>query len=88
MFGLGAVGLSVVQGAVFNKAGRIIGIDVNPSKENIARELGITDFVNPNDYDKPIQQVWASFCFLDDTYAFDSNYLSRFFNSAGSHRLD
>lgn len=57
VFGLGAVGLSVVQGAVFNKAGRIIGIDVNPRKEKIARELGITDFVNSSDYDKPIQQV-------------------------------
>ncbi|HEX6996941.1 MAG TPA: S-(hydroxymethyl)glutathione dehydrogenase/class III alcohol dehydrogenase [Gammaproteobacteria bacterium] len=57
VFGLGGVGLSVIQGAVMAKAGRIIAIDVNPAKEQIARQLGATDFVNPKDYDKPIQQV-------------------------------
>jgi S-(hydroxymethyl)glutathione dehydrogenase/alcohol dehydrogenase len=71
VFGLGAVGLSVVQGAVFNKASRIIGIDVNPSKEKIARELGITDFVNPNDYDKPIQQVLTDLTDGGLDYTFD-----------------
>ncbi|KAG2180342.1 hypothetical protein INT44_003344 [Umbelopsis vinacea] len=58
IFGLGCVGLSVAQGAAYNKAGRIIGVDVNPNKEKIGREFGITEFVNPNDYkDQPIQQV-------------------------------
>ena len=57
VFGLGGVGLSVIQGAVMAKAGRIIAIDVNPGKEQMARALGATDFVNPKDYDKPIQQV-------------------------------
>ena len=57
VFGLGGVGLSVIQGAVMANAGRIIAVDVNPAKEEMARSLGATDFVNPKDYDKPIQQV-------------------------------
>jgi len=39
------------------KASRIIGIDVNPSKFEIARQLGATDVINPKDYDRPIQEV-------------------------------
>ncbi|HEY5566209.1 MAG TPA: S-(hydroxymethyl)glutathione dehydrogenase/class III alcohol dehydrogenase [Gammaproteobacteria bacterium] len=57
IFGLGGVGLSCIQGAVMAKAGRIIAVDINPDKEKIARQLGATDFVNPKNYDKPIQQV-------------------------------
>jgi S-(hydroxymethyl)glutathione dehydrogenase/alcohol dehydrogenase len=57
IFGLGGVGLSCIQGAVMAKAGRIIAVDINPGKEQMARALGATDFVNPKDYDKPIQQV-------------------------------
>jgi len=57
VFGLGGVGLSVIQGAVMAKASRIIAIDINPAKEEIARQMGATDFVNPNDYDRPIQEV-------------------------------
>ena len=36
---------------------RIVGIDVNPTKFDLARKLGATDFVNPKDHDRPIQQV-------------------------------
>ena len=57
VFGLGGVGLSVIQGAVMAKAERIIAIDVNADKEEMARQLGATDFVNPKDYDQPIQNV-------------------------------
>jgi S-(hydroxymethyl)glutathione dehydrogenase/alcohol dehydrogenase len=57
VFGLGGVGLSVIQGAVMAKAGRIIAIDINAGKEQMARALGATDFVNPKHYDQPIQQV-------------------------------
>jgi len=57
VFGLGGVGLSVIQGATMAKASRIIAVDINPEKEQMARQLGATDFVNPKDYDKPIQQV-------------------------------
>ncbi|GMQ89504.1 MAG: S-(hydroxymethyl)glutathione dehydrogenase/class III alcohol dehydrogenase [Gammaproteobacteria bacterium] len=47
VFGLGGIGLSVIQGAVMAKAGRIIAVDVNPDKFEIAKALGATDFVNP-----------------------------------------
>lgn len=47
IFGAGCVGLSVIQGAVANKAGKIIVVDVNPSKEEWSRKFGATDFVNP-----------------------------------------
>ncbi len=57
VFGLGGIGLSVVQGAVMAKAGRIIAIDLNPAKWVMAKALGATDYVNPKNYDDPIQQV-------------------------------
>jgi S-(hydroxymethyl)glutathione dehydrogenase / alcohol dehydrogenase len=57
VFGLGAIGLAVIQGAVMAKASRIIAIDVNPDKFELARQFGATDFVNPKEYSDPIQQV-------------------------------
>ena len=57
VFGLGGVGLSVIQGAVLAKASRIIVIDINPDKFEFAKLLGATDCINPKDYDRPIQQV-------------------------------
>ncbi len=57
VFGLGGIGLSVIQGAVMAGAGRIIGIDVNPAKFEMAGQLGATDFVNPRDHGAPIQEV-------------------------------
>ena len=57
VFGLGGIGLSVVQGAVMAKAARIVVIDTNAAKFEMARALGATDFINPQDYDRPIQQV-------------------------------
>jgi S-(hydroxymethyl)glutathione dehydrogenase/alcohol dehydrogenase len=57
VFGLGGIGLAVIIGAVMAKASRIIAIDINPAKFDIARQLGATDFINPNDYDRPIQEV-------------------------------
>jgi len=57
VFGLGAIGLAVIQGAQMAKAGRIIAIDVNPDKFELARQFGATDFVNPKDHSDPIQQV-------------------------------
>lgn len=47
VFGLGAVGLSVVQGAVLAGAARIIGIDTNPRRFELARKLGATDLLDP-----------------------------------------
>jgi S-(hydroxymethyl)glutathione dehydrogenase/alcohol dehydrogenase len=57
VFGLGAIGLSVIQGARMANASRIIAIDINPSKFDFAKQLGATECVNPKDYDDPIQQV-------------------------------
>ena len=57
VFGLGGIGLAVIQGARQAKAGRIIAIDTNPSKFDMARGMGATDCVNPKDFDKPIQEV-------------------------------
>lgn len=57
VFGLGGIGLSVVQGAVMAKAERIIAIDINPDKFDMARKMGATDCINPKDYSDPIQDV-------------------------------
>jgi S-(hydroxymethyl)glutathione dehydrogenase/alcohol dehydrogenase len=57
IFGLGGIGLSCVQGAVLAKAERIIVIDVNPDKFEMAKQLGATDCINPKDYSDPIQEV-------------------------------
>ncbi|SCZ97901.1 BZ3500_MvSof-1268-A1-R1_Chr7-3g09633 [Microbotryum saponariae] len=52
IFGLGAVGLAVVQGAVARKAGKIIAVDTNDGKERWAKQFGATDFINPTKLDK------------------------------------
>lgn len=57
VFGLGGIGLAVIIGAVMAKAGRIIAIDLNEDKFEIAKKLGATDCVNPSKHDKPIQDV-------------------------------
>jgi S-(hydroxymethyl)glutathione dehydrogenase/alcohol dehydrogenase len=57
VFGLGGIGLSVVQGAVMAQAARIIVVDINTDKFSMARALGATDCVNPADHAAPIQQV-------------------------------
>lgn len=57
IFGIGGIGLSAIIGATMAKAGRIIAIDINDSKFELARELGATDCINPKHYDKPIQDV-------------------------------
>ena len=57
VFGLGGIGLSVVQGAVMAGAEHIIAIDRNPEKFALASQLGATDCMDPNDYSLPIQEV-------------------------------
>ncbi|MEM6706521.1 MAG: S-(hydroxymethyl)glutathione dehydrogenase/class III alcohol dehydrogenase [Acidobacteriota bacterium] len=57
VFGLGGIGLSVIQGAVMAQAERILAVDINPDKFEMAQLLGATDLVNPKDYDAPIQEV-------------------------------
>jgi S-(hydroxymethyl)glutathione dehydrogenase/alcohol dehydrogenase len=57
VFGLGGIGLSVVQGAVMAGCSRIIAVDTNADKFSMARALGATDCINPKEHDGPVQQV-------------------------------
>ncbi|WP_207916696.1 S-(hydroxymethyl)glutathione dehydrogenase/class III alcohol dehydrogenase [Iodobacter fluviatilis] len=57
IFGLGGIGLSAVIGARMAGASRIIGIDINTSKFELAKQLGATDVINPKDFEKSIQDV-------------------------------
>jgi S-(hydroxymethyl)glutathione dehydrogenase / alcohol dehydrogenase len=57
VFGLGGIGLAVIQGAQLAGAGRIVAIDTNPTKFDLARTMGATDTLNPKEHAKPIQEV-------------------------------
>lgn len=57
VFGLGAIGLAVIHGAQMAGASRIVAIDINESKFELARQFGATDCINPQQFDLPIQQV-------------------------------
>lgn len=58
VFGLGGIGLNVVQGARLAGASRIIGVDINPARAEQALPFGLTDFVDPADGD-PVAQIQA-----------------------------
>ena len=49
VFGLGGIGLNVIQGARMVGAEMIVGIDINPARKDIAEKFGMTHFVNPNE---------------------------------------
>ena len=59
VFGLGGIGLNVIQGARMVGADKIIGVDINPAKQEMARKFGMTDFVNPKEVgnDKVVQAI-------------------------------
>ncbi len=57
VFGLGGIGLNVIQGARLVSADRIIGIDINPAKHALAEKFGMTNFLNPNDVDDVVQAI-------------------------------
>ncbi len=71
VFGLGAVGLSVIQGAKVAKASRIFAIDVNPEKFEMAKKLGATDCINPKDSDEPVQKTLVGLTKWGIDYTFD-----------------
>ncbi len=71
VFGLGGVGLSVVQGAVMAQAERIIAIDINPDKFTLAKQLGATDTLNPRDLDGSIQGAIADLTDGGVDYSFE-----------------
>jgi S-(hydroxymethyl)glutathione dehydrogenase / alcohol dehydrogenase len=59
VFGLGGIGLNVIQGARMVGADKIIGVDINPSKRAMAEKFGMTDFINPAEIgnDKVVQAI-------------------------------
>ena len=57
VFGLGGIGLNVIQGAKMVGANRIIGVDTNPGREAMARRFGMTHFVNPSEVDNVVDAV-------------------------------
>jgi S-(hydroxymethyl)glutathione dehydrogenase/alcohol dehydrogenase len=54
VFGLGGIGLNVIQGCRMVGADRIIGVDINPDKKPLAEKLGMTDFVNPDEVEEDL----------------------------------
>lgn len=57
VFGLGGIGLNVIQGAKMVGANKIIGVDINPAKVELARQFGMTDFINPKEVDNVVQRI-------------------------------
>ncbi|MBO1254365.1 S-(hydroxymethyl)glutathione dehydrogenase/class III alcohol dehydrogenase [Alteromonas sp. 5E99-2] len=59
VFGLGGIGLNVIQGARMVGANKIIGVDLNDSKEEWGRKFGMTDFVNPLNVENVVEHIVA-----------------------------
>ena len=57
VFGLGGIGLNVIQGAKLVGARRIIGVDINPSQKELATQFGMTDFVNPKEVEDVVDHL-------------------------------
>ncbi|MBP6019412.1 MAG: S-(hydroxymethyl)glutathione dehydrogenase/class III alcohol dehydrogenase [Burkholderiaceae bacterium] len=57
VFGLGGIGLNVIQGAKMVGANKIIGVDLNPDREALARQFGMTDFINPKDVENVVDHI-------------------------------
>ena len=57
IFGLGGIGLNVVQGSKMAGASRIIGVDINPEREALGLNFGMTDFINPTEIDNVVDQI-------------------------------
>tara|TARA_R110002110_G_scaffold415693_1_gene653803 strand:+ start:4550 stop:5656 length:1107 start_codon:yes stop_codon:yes gene_type:complete len=57
VFGLGGIGLNVIQGARLVGAGKIIGIDLNPEREALGRKFGMTDFINPKNVANVVEAI-------------------------------
>ncbi|MCP3675483.1 MAG: S-(hydroxymethyl)glutathione dehydrogenase/class III alcohol dehydrogenase [Gammaproteobacteria bacterium] len=57
VFGLGGIGLNVIQGARMVGANKIIGVDINPSKVELAKKFGMTDFINPKETPQVVEAI-------------------------------
>ncbi len=71
VFGLGAVGLAVIEAAAQAGASRIFAIDTNPEKFARAQEWGATECINPKDLDQPVQAVIVQKTEYGVDYSFD-----------------
>ena len=57
VFGLGGIGLNVIQGARLVGADKIVGVDLNPGRQELATKFGMTDFINPTDVDDIVEAI-------------------------------
>jgi S-(hydroxymethyl)glutathione dehydrogenase/alcohol dehydrogenase len=57
VFGLGGIGLNVIQGAKMVGARKIIGVDINPNRQELARKFGMTHFINPNEVENVVDRI-------------------------------
>ena len=57
VFGLGGIGLNVIQGSKLAGASRIIGVDINSERESLGKKFGMTDFINPKNVDNVVDQI-------------------------------
>lgn len=71
VFGLGGIGLNVIQGARMVGANQIVGVDMNPAKETLGRRFGMTDFVNPSDVDGDLVEALVDLTGGGADYSFE-----------------
>ncbi|WP_310722333.1 zinc-binding dehydrogenase, partial [Burkholderia pseudomultivorans] len=57
VFGLGGIGLNVIQGAKMVGADKIIGVDINPKRVELAKKFGMTHFINPNEVENVVDHI-------------------------------
>ncbi|KAF9612077.1 hypothetical protein IFM89_037996 [Coptis chinensis] len=85
IFGLGTIGLAVVEGAKIFGASKIIGVDLNPEKFEIGKKLGLTDFINPKDcVERPVNEVIKEMTNGGADYCFECIGLASLMNEAFS----
>ncbi len=71
VFGLGGIGLNVIQGARLAGANRIVGVDLNPARETLARKFGMTHFVNPKEVEGDLVAYLVSLTKGGADYSFE-----------------
>lgn len=72
VFGLGGIGAAIVMACKASGASRIIGVDINEEKFPKARELGVTDCLNPQKLKKPVQDVVVEMTGAGVDFAFEA----------------
>ena len=60
VFGLGGIGLNVVQGARMVGANMIVGVDLNPARKALGEKFGMTHFVNPAEVEGDLVPIWST----------------------------